>query len=1171
MREDLSTLIHPSIHPISILTSASFLSVACFRPCGSGLVKMEALLAVGLAGNVVQFVQFAGKLISEAKAIQNTGNPSSLPYLRGVSDSLTNQVGVIKSRLKASNATLAQEDQYLYEIACDCEQAGAQFLTYLDTLIKKSTSSNPLQSARASIKFQWVHHKIEDFASKLEKFRSTLTLATILALRTSTNTNNVEVLEHLREIQANGQIQCSENSRTIEAIQLLVDVVQGQAGRKLDTIQTQIQKCTKELQTLRDESPQTRERAILRWLNFRQMLWRHDEIDPAYRQTFQWILRKPVPPNDWDDFTAHLSRSDVSAPYFMDGKAGSGKSTLMKFIVNHAETQRMLSGWAESNELVVMNFFFWNLGTALQKTNVGMLRAFLYEVLGRYPELIPAVFPGLYQNWKDSDANIEPTYVEVKKAFQILLQKSSKFLKLCIFIDGIDEFEGDHKDMSNFLRNLASAQVKIVISSRPISACINALQGCPKLKLQDLTRTDMETFVHGELSSQPSMANLVRRLPQEGRQLATDIIEKAEGVFLWVKLVVRMLIDGLEGGDDMKDLQDKLRSLPSDLRDLYRRMFKSMDPEYQKQAAEIFQVYHTWNELSLYSPLPALVLSYAMQCPTAAFNLPIAHLERETLFWLSQNIEARIRTRCCGLVEIRKNSQGEARKHQVPSVFPTSTNEIHGWVVQYLHRTVAEFLKSADVWDEICARTKDSQFCPATNLASAYLSMMRVADSPTDENLRRYVIYAIAFCRMTSKMSDPMLHRYVTCIDETMSRQWGKTGSSSSTGGATIHWSVDFLGFRTEFSIQTKLREHASIHTFIARQGLVQYLKSSYHDPGVDPFSRYALVMSALDGWRDPLTETEEISLHDRAETLLFLLRNLSRPEDVTLFGELWDYAILISHGITPDEDCAELLRIFLTTAQSPRALMYQPAQDGSLVKFGVEDRMKLIRRMIDSSNIDVRNLGAELERHISPQSSSGASNFFVEAISKSYITRERHSKPMLQQFNHPPAPSMISREPGRVETYYPMRPPRPRSYEFSHSLPPRTQGTIQYFQPKTPASGAMFESSVVSIDSRNSSARYRTNMYYPEQFQYPSYQSLPYHRSTRFDTLPTDSSYPGIATADSCAWTNARPFFQGLPQVQPFQVSLDNQTHTNASIVANPWSGQGPPGVRKSQWTLGR
>jgi hypothetical protein len=72
---------------------------------------MEALIAVGLAGNVVQFLQGAGTLIAEANAIRISGSPSSLPHLQSLSKTLIDQTAVLRTRLKACSATLKEEDQ----------------------------------------------------------------------------------------------------------------------------------------------------------------------------------------------------------------------------------------------------------------------------------------------------------------------------------------------------------------------------------------------------------------------------------------------------------------------------------------------------------------------------------------------------------------------------------------------------------------------------------------------------------------------------------------------------------------------------------------------------------------------------------------------------------------------------------------------------------------------------------------------------------------------------------------------------------------------------------------------------------------------------------------------------------------------------------------------------
>jgi len=112
------------------------------------LLAMEALVAVGLAGNVVQFVQFAGELISETIAIRKTGSPSSLPKLQNLAANLTKQAGLIKAHLDAARAVeeLAQEDQVSPGVPSDgtVQQTHRNY----SSLILFSTCSTLHQNAR---------------------------------------------------------------------------------------------------------------------------------------------------------------------------------------------------------------------------------------------------------------------------------------------------------------------------------------------------------------------------------------------------------------------------------------------------------------------------------------------------------------------------------------------------------------------------------------------------------------------------------------------------------------------------------------------------------------------------------------------------------------------------------------------------------------------------------------------------------------------------------------------------------------------------------------------------------------------------------------------------------------------------------------------------------------
>jgi hypothetical protein len=77
----------------------------------------------------------------------------------------------------------------------------------------------------------------------------------------------------------------------------------------------------------------------------------------------------------------------------VSGKAGSGKSTLMRYIYDQKQTKEFLKMWASPRKPTIASFFFWNSGTLEQRSQSGLLRALLYETLNAHRELVPIVLP----------------------------------------------------------------------------------------------------------------------------------------------------------------------------------------------------------------------------------------------------------------------------------------------------------------------------------------------------------------------------------------------------------------------------------------------------------------------------------------------------------------------------------------------------------------------------------------------------------------------------------------------------------------------------------------------------------------------------------------------------------------------------------------------------------
>jgi len=131
-------------------------------------------------------------------------------------------------------------------------------------------------------------------------------------------------------------------------------------------------------------------------------------------------------PSKWYNFPEWL-RGD-SSTYWINGKAGSGKSTLMAHILHEKGLRDNLEIWSRGNEVHVLTFFFWRAGSYLQKTVSGMLRSLLYQLL----EEVPSVADILVANLRMASGRI-PLWTErtLVKLLQAGIQVATSQTSVC--------------------------------------------------------------------------------------------------------------------------------------------------------------------------------------------------------------------------------------------------------------------------------------------------------------------------------------------------------------------------------------------------------------------------------------------------------------------------------------------------------------------------------------------------------------------------------------------------------------------------------------------------------------------------------------------------------------------------------------------------------------------
>lgn len=320
----------------------------------------------------------------------------------------------------------------------------------------------------------------------------------------------------------------------------------------------------------------------------------------------------------------------------------------------------------------------------MKKSLQGLLRHLLLQILKQLPHLIP-IACSCRSKPMDHLASLDPwTVGELEWALGRLIRSEETQVRFCFFIDGLDEQAQDVGNTINILKDIVStSSAKLCISSRPWNTFESNFGGdlSRRLDLHDLTEGDIRRYVEGRLArcAEPFQAE---GLDARYKALVNKIVDRAQGVFLWVQLVVKSLLRGLENRDYINELEARLEAIPDDLDEYLEQMFDRIGRENRLEGAQILLMLCEPSIGSL--PLFTITAFEGSWCDTAkALQAGFKIVKEGTINGNKDIKSARLDARCSDFVAI---SETELPMWEVRCD--------RKYVVKLLHKSVYDFLKT---------------------------------------------------------------------------------------------------------------------------------------------------------------------------------------------------------------------------------------------------------------------------------------------------------------------------------------------------------------------------------------------------------------------------------------------------------------------------------------------
>lgn len=428
------------------------------------------------------------------------------------------------------------------------------------------------------------------------------------------------------------------------------------------------------------------------------------------------------------DEYSNWSQSDQSSLLLLYGKPACGKSVLSRFIFD-----TMTESCNSDTHRIVAPFFFLNVGH--DPANNGsandqreMLQAILYEILYQAPELFP-YFQAAFKKLKDA-ASAEPgcritwTQNALEEVLANVTSHSSHQKTIYVLVDGLDESCGSESCADCLVKFLpgkdSTISIKLLVATQRNEPATKTLKRCFEELKERLP--DQSEVIYSMTLEDKNLADILEYTGSflnercikdiEWKQTDVDdcreiLIQKANGIFLWLKLAERHVDDYCQGRQEASigDFKDFLNDIPDDIGRLYKKLFDRMMEKIkgQKNQAKRIQRVRNMLRVAMNAKGPPLLLEEFRD----AYLVPPA--EEWATFSIFEARPAKVRHNIheftANFLEVRWNGTD--------------------YTVQLLHQTAATFLQDESIENK--PLREDGCGADLSTMASACFFFLKLA------------------------------------------------------------------------------------------------------------------------------------------------------------------------------------------------------------------------------------------------------------------------------------------------------------------------------------------------------------------------------------------------------------------------------------------------------------